>query len=89
MPRPATKTKPEIEMPVINPEADIRNMVVTLAATNNPDQLPGGAMTADQANDYIRRWLEQGFKVRSAQVVQAGDVDGIYTLQIYYCLVKE
>jgi hypothetical protein len=98
MARTATKTAPDPALetpeltletiPVTNPEADIRNMVITIAATNNPDQLPGGAMTADQANDYIRPWLEQGFKTQSAQVIQAGDVNGIYTLQVYYCLVK-
>jgi len=81
-------TNPET-IPVTNPEADIRNMVATIAATNSPDQLPGGAKTADQANDYIRPWLEQGFKVKTAQVIQAGDVNGIYTLQVYYCLIKE
>jgi hypothetical protein len=89
MPRTATKTKPEIEMPVINPEADIHQMVMTLAATGNPDQLPGGAMTGDQSDARVRTYLEQGYKVQTAQVIQAGDVDGIYTLQIYYCLVKE
>jgi hypothetical protein len=46
-------------------------------------------MTADQADAYVRVWLEQGFRVNSAQVVQAGDVNGIFTLQIYYCLTKE
>jgi hypothetical protein len=97
MARTATKTKPqEIEpsqapdtIPSMTPDADIHNMVVTLAATNSPDQLPAGAMTADGADAYVRRWLEQGFKVNSAQVVQAGDVNGIFTLQIYYCLTKE
>ena len=90
-PEPTLETIPEPTLetiPVTNPEADIRNMVVTIAATNSPDQLPGGAKTADQANDFIRPWMEQGFKVKSAQVIQAGDVNGIYTLQVYYCLVK-
>ena len=87
MPRAATKE--EVVVKVEAPDADIHNMVVTLAATNSPDQLPGGAMTAEQANSYVRPWLKQGFKVKSAQAVQGGDVNGIFTLQVYYCLVKE
>jgi hypothetical protein len=89
MARTATKKEDTKEIPVMAPDADIHNMVVTLAATNSPDQLPQGAMTADQADAYVRVWLEQGFRVNSAQVVQAGDVNGIFTLQIYYCLTKE
>lgn len=94
----ATKTKiaPTVEDPIVDemikpvvPNADIHNMVITLAATNSPDQLPPGAMTGDQADAHVRTWLEQGYKVNSAQVVQAGDVNGIFTLQIYYCLTKE
>lgn len=88
MARTATKEK-ELEIPITAPNADIHNLVVTLAATKNPDQLPQGAKTADQADAYVRPWLEQGFMVKSAQVVQAGDVNGIFTLQIYYCLIKE
>lgn len=84
-----TATKADDTIKPLAPDADIHNMVITLAATNSPDQLPPGAMTADQADGYVRNWLEQGFKINSAQVVQAGDVNGIFTLQIYYCLVKE
>ncbi len=76
-------------IPTETPSADIHNMVVTLAATNSPDQLPPGAKTGDQADAYVRTWLEQGFRINSAQVVQAGDVNGIFTLQIFYCLTKE
>jgi hypothetical protein len=84
-----TNEQKDLELPIVNQTADIHNMVVTLAATNSPDQLPPGAKTADQADAFVRNWLEQGFKVNSAQVVQAGDVNGIFTLQIYYCLTKE
>jgi hypothetical protein len=89
MARTATKPAKELELPIENPNADIRNMVVTIAATDSLDQLPGGAKTADQANDYIRPWLEQGFAIKTAQVIQAGDVNGIYTLQVFYCLIKQ
>jgi len=89
MARTATKAQGSKEqIPTLTPNADIHNMVVTLAATNSPDQLPSGAMTADQADAYVRTWLEQGFNVNSAQVVQAGDVNGVFTLQVYYCLTK-
>jgi hypothetical protein len=73
------------------PENETRDnypLVVTLAATNSPDQLPQGAMTASQAREYIKRIQDQGFSILTAEVIQAGDVNGIFTVQIFYCLVK-
>lgn len=87
MPRTATKANEAAKAEA--PNADVHQMVMTLAATGSPDQLPGGAMTGDQSDERLRTWLEQGFQVKTAQVIQAGDVDGIFTLQVYYCLVKE
>jgi hypothetical protein len=91
MARATTKDKAEAleTIPVTNPEADNHHMVMTIAATNSPDQLPGGAMTADMADERLRTWQQQGYKVKTSQVIQAGDVNGIYTLQVFYLLIKE
>lgn len=63
-------------------------VVITLAATNSPDQLPPGSMTAQQASAYIKGFQDRGFDILSSNAIQAGDVNGIYTLQVFYCLVK-
>lgn len=89
----ATKAQPkEIDIvEIAPPEGDIKDnypLVVTLAATDSPDQLPQGAMTASQVREYIKRLQDQGFKILTAEVIQAGDVNGIFTLQVFYCLVK-
>lgn len=92
MARTVTKETTEVkdlELPVEDQTADNHHMVMTIAATNNPDQLPGGAMTADMADARLRTWQQQGFKIKTAQVIQSGDVNGIYTLQVFYLLVKE
>lgn len=69
--------------------ADIHHMIRTIAATNNPDQLPVGAVTGDQANAHVRIWLEQGFKVHTVMPIQPGDVNGIFTIQVLYVLTKD
>ena len=69
--------------------ADIHHMVMTLAATNSPDQLPTGAVTGDQANERIRTWLERGYRLHTVMPVQPGDVNGVFTLQMVYVLTKD
>jgi len=46
-------------------------------------------MTADMADERLRTWQQQGFKIKTAQVIQSGDVNGIYTLQVFYLLIKD
>ena len=90
MARTAAKAGPTTkEIPAQSPTADIHHMIRTLAATNSPDQLPNGAITGDMADAQLRAWLEQGFKLHSVERIQAGEVNGIFTLQILYILVKE
>lgn len=97
MARTATKATP-VEIEDISPASGDQNgaiqtrdnwsVVITLAATDSPDQLPNGAMTAKQASAYIKGFQDQGFDILSSNAIQAGDVNGIYTLQVFYCLVK-
>jgi hypothetical protein len=88
MARTATKKQENILESTPIPEVDNYPLVITLAATDSPDQLPGGAMTQEQARMYIQALQHQGFKILSSDVIQAGDVNGIFTLQVFYCLVK-
>lgn len=87
-----TATKPdevkELELPIEDSTADIHHMVRTIAATNSPDQIPPGAVTADQADAQIRTWLERGFRLHTAMAIQPGDVNGVFTLQVLYILTK-
>jgi hypothetical protein len=91
MARTATKAKPkeELELPVVNPDADNHHLVYTLAATNSPDQLPPGAMTGAMADEFVRNWQQQGYRILASETIQSGDVNGIYTLQRCCHLVKE
>jgi len=86
----ATITKqPEVKHKQKESTADIHHMIRTVAATENPDQLPGGAITGDMADAQLRTWLEQGFRLHSVERIQAGDVNGIFTLQVLYILIKD
>lgn len=93
MARTATETtaKLPIEIVEISPpseEKDNYPLVITLAATNSPDQLPPGSMTAKQAREYVKSIQQQGFKILSSEVIAPGEVNGIFTVQIWYCFVK-
>lgn len=89
MARTATSTKAETQETLIENTDDNYPLLVTIAATNNPDQLPGGAMTQGQARAHVRDLQRQGFKILSSQALESGDVNGIFTVKLYYCLVKQ
>ncbi len=90
----ATKTtKAKEQESVLEAEVSPENvdnypMLITLAATNSPDQLPPGARTAEQAREYIRSVQKQGFKILTCSATESGDVNGIFTQKIFIFFVK-
>lgn len=78
---------------VLEAEVSIENvdnypMLVTIAATNSPDQLPPGAKTAEQARAYIRDVQKQGFKILTCTATESGEVNGIFTQKMFIFFVK-
>lgn len=90
----ATKiTKAKEQESVLEAEVSPENvdnypMLITLAATNSPDQLPPGSMTAEQAREYIRNVQKQGFKIFTCAATESGDVNGIFTQKMFVFFVK-
>ena len=89
MARTAVAKQQPIDTTKTENTADIHHMVNTIAATNSPDQVPQGAYTVDQADARLRTWLEQGYKLHTAMSVQPGEVNGIFTLQVLYILIRD
>lgn len=90
----ATKiTKAKEQESVLEAEVSPENvdnypMLITLAATNSPDQLPPGSMTAEQAREYIRNVQKQGFDIFTCDATESGDVNGIFTQKVFVFFVK-
>lgn len=77
-----------LEAEVSAENVDNYPMLLTLAATNNPDQLPPGAKTADQAREYIREVQRQGFKILTCTATESGEVNGIFTQKMFVFFIK-
>ena len=63
----ATKTaKPQnLEIKQENPDADIHHIVRRIGTQESPE----GAITGDQADAYIRTWLQAGYKLAYVEYV--------------------
>ena len=77
----ATKTKDqEVEIPVEAPEADVHHIVRRVGTQKMPD----GTITADEADAYIRTWLQAGYTLAFTHALGM-EPNGI---NILYILVK-
>lgn len=77
----ATKTQTkDIELAQENPEADVHHIVRKIGV----QETPGGAITGDQADAYLRTWMQAGYKLAFVNTLGL-EPDGV---NILYILTK-
>lgn len=77
----ATKAKQEeLEIKAENPDADVHHIVRRVGTQMMPD----GTITADQADAYIRTWVQAGYELKFVQPLGM-EPNGV---NILYILVK-
>lgn len=82
MPRTATKDQ---ALPLVSETADVHHIVLTISERDTVE----GAMGPDSADQYIRNWLQQGYKLQFAFSLGNGDLHGMFITRVLYILVRD